>query len=158
VALVVRRRSHRRFRFREPFAVPLAAAATALLLGLVVHRAAILLAAERVPGRVVEVIAANERCRFKWLLRPCTRYTARVQFLRNDGRADELLAEAGRVREHRQPPARSWYDVGDVLPVVYDAERPARAWVNDASGLWKAPFFASIGVAVLWLISLVGRW
>jgi hypothetical protein len=30
--------------------------------------------------------------------------------------------------------------------------------VNDASGLWQAPFFAAIGAAVLWAISLFGRW
>jgi hypothetical protein len=158
VAVVVGRRSRRGFEFREPFAAALAAAATAILLGLVAQRAVVLLGSERVPGRVVEVIAANERCRFKWLLRPCTRYTARVTFHRNDGRTDELIAEAGRVRRHGQPLARSWYDVGDVVPVAYDAERLARAWVNDASGLWKAPFLAAIGTAALWAISLFGRW
>jgi hypothetical protein len=158
VAVVVGRRSRRGFEFREPVAAALAAAATAVLLGLVAQRVVVLLGGERATGRVVEVIAANERCRFRWLVRPCTRYTARVRFPRNDGRTDELLAEAGRVRRHGQPLTRSWYDVGDVVPVAYDAERTTRAWVNDASGLWKAPFFASIGVAVLWLISLVGRW
>ena len=158
MALVLRRRSRRGFEFREPLAAALAAAATAVLMGLVAQRTVIWLGSERAPGRVVEVLASNENCRFKWLMRPCTRYTARVKFRRTDGRSDELLAQAGRVRRHSQPLSRSWYDVGDAVPVVYDAERSSRAWVNDASGLWEAPFFASIGVAVLWLIGLLGRW
>jgi hypothetical protein len=157
VALVLGRRS-RRSRFREPWLVPLAGLGTLVLLGFVAHRALFLLHADRVQGRVVEVVAQNAQCARKLTYGPCTRFTARVRFARADGSRAELMAHAGSVRGHGQPLRRSWYEPGDALPIVYDPALPAKVYVDDASDLWSAPFVLSVGVGTAWLLALFGRW
>jgi hypothetical protein len=157
VALVLGRR-RQRSRFREPSLVPLAGLATLVLLGFFAHRAVFWLRAAHVQGRVVEVVAQNARCARKLSHGPCTRYTARVRFARADGSSAELVAHAGSVRGHRQPLQRSWYEPGDAVPIVYDPALPAKAYVDDASDLWSAPFLLSVGVGTAWLLALFGRW
>ena len=136
----------------------LAGLGTLVLLGFVCHRAVFLTHAERATGRVVQVLAKNDTCWRKHSYRPCTRYTARVRFDRRDGRSAELEAEAGRRRGYNQPLRLAWYEVNDVLPVVYDPELPSKAYVDDESGLWKVPFFLAVGVGIAWLMALFGGW
>jgi hypothetical protein len=157
VAIVLGRR-RQESRFREPWLVPLAGLGTLVLLGLVAHRAVFLLQAAHVRGRVVEVVAQDAQCARKLTYGPCTRYAARVRFAREDGTRGELVAPAGSVRGHGQPLRRSWYERGDVLPIVYDPALPSDARVDDASDLWSVPFQVSVGVGAAWLLALFGRW
>jgi hypothetical protein len=51
----------------------------------------------------------------------------------------------------------AWFEVDELVPVVYDPALPQRAYVEDIRGFWKMPLALFIGAGVAWFAAMLWR-
>ena len=129
----------------------IATLATLVLVGFLVHRALFLMHAEHTQGRVVAIMPANDRCKEEWnATPPCGRLAAVVEIEIAAGKTSRFPVEAAQRRIDEPDRSLSRYQVGEIVPVVYDPSFPQRAYVADLRNFWKMPAVLLIGAMFAW--------
>lgn len=105
--------------------------------------------AEHGTGVVRELRAENVRCGRRNRSK-CTKFEATVEVQSSAGKKS-LLIGSGRVKGHSQPLSEARDRVGDRVPVVFDPDRPEKAYRDEASDIWSFP----LGLLILQIGTLV---
>lgn len=96
-------------------------------------------------GSVVAIHSANHRCKQgKGRPRPCTQFTASVDFELETGQRHMISLDAGSSNDFDRPVSEAHYTVGQQVPVVYKKSDPNDVALNSFWRLWGMTVFFSI--------------
>jgi hypothetical protein len=124
---------------KQPWLAGVSAVLLFVVLGFVVDRLLFLRSAQTSMGTVVNVTSYNGTCGSKNNRHTCTKYNADVEFPDKQNTRHRLNISAGSCRGSNQSLSNASYGIGAKVEVVYDPDKPSRAYPNTFFGVWGTP-------------------
>ena len=129
---------------RQPLWAIVSLVVLVVLAGFVVERCMFLYRAERAIGRVIAVDSYNSTCGRRRSRYSCTEFDATVEFSTKTAARYTLEVSAGTARGYNQPLSRASRRVSDGVPVVYDPNKPTKAYEDSVWGVWGMPIILAM--------------
>lgn len=126
-------------KIKQPIYGVIAAILLVVISGYVIERILFLQIAEKTTGTVYDISSTNSRCGGK-RRHNCTKFNASIKFnpLNNESEV-RFVISAGSSRGHNRPLKEADYRVGENVPVVYDPNKPTKAYEDSFFGVWGVP-------------------
>lgn len=112
--------------------------------GFVVDRCIFLHTAEHTIGRVLALNSYDSRCGRRRSRYNCTKFDATVEFSTKAAARYTLEVSAGSARGYHQPLSSASLRVNEGVPVVYDPNKPTRAYEDSLWGVWGTPIMLAV--------------
>lgn len=110
----------------------------------------------RTEGEVISVNGANSRCgggrrRSSY---SCTKFYSNITFSSVSGSSYTFEVSSGSSRGHNQPVSLARLIPGDIVPVLYDSQKPAIAYEDTVWAIWGTPIFTLVMQLMTFIVSL----
>jgi hypothetical protein len=139
---------------KQPIWAIVSLALLVVIAGFIVERCIFLYNAERAIGRVIAVDSHNGTCGHRRSRYACTEFDATVEFSTRMAARYTLEISAGTARGYDQPLSRASRRVSDGVWVVYNPNKPTKAYEDSVWGVWGMPIVLALFQLTSLLVSI----